>query len=142
MDINGDGFPDIIMPQVGNFDRASTAVQTWANQVLINTGTGKFVQAMWNEFHEMTLSQEQLVPPDGFSAPGLEICSVSTSRSAAWASSPRNTYLNGVFAKLGFENSASSTFAPEAAVNRPERHRPCLAGRARVLGILLPDRIS
>ena len=36
--------------------------QTRANQVLINTGTGKFVQAMWNEFHEMTLSQEQLVP--------------------------------------------------------------------------------
>ena len=62
MDINGDGFPDIIMPQVGNFGPPEVVAQTWANQVLINTGTGKFVQAMWNEFHEMTLSQEQLVP--------------------------------------------------------------------------------
>ena len=62
MDVNGDGFPDIIMPEAGNVGPpVTTAPQTWANQVLINTGSGKFVQAMWNEFREMTLSQEQLV---------------------------------------------------------------------------------
>jgi len=66
MDVNGDGFLDIIMPEVGNFDPPSTP-WSWANQVLINTGNGKFVQAMWNEFHEMTLSQEQLVPGGFFS---------------------------------------------------------------------------
>ncbi len=70
IDVNGDGFPDIVIPEEGDNGDGSTAPQTWANQVLINTGTGKFVQAMWNEFHEMTLSQQQLVPPGGFMGGG------------------------------------------------------------------------
>ena len=101
MDINGDGFPDIIMPQVGNFDGAATAVQTWANQVLINTGTGKFVQAMWNEFHEMTLSQEQLVPGGGFLRQDWKyIPYLLPDRRLGFVTS-QDVFLNGV-RKLGF----------------------------------------
>lgn len=66
IDVNGDGFPDIYMPETGNDARSGTnpgtIPQTWANQLLINTGTGKLVQSMWNEFHDLTLSEQVLAP--------------------------------------------------------------------------------
>lgn len=70
LDVNGDGFLDVYMPETGNDVwseiNPGTALHTWANQILINTGTGKFVQAMWNEFHDLTLSEKSLAPDDGF----------------------------------------------------------------------------
>jgi len=70
IDVNGDGFPDIYMPEtatdIWNQTNPGSVYQTWANQLLINTGTGKFIQAMWNEFHDLTLSEKSLVPTAGF----------------------------------------------------------------------------
>ena len=66
-DINGDGFVDILAtdPYGGASPNAdgttwSSDPQTWATRILINTGTGKFVQAMWNEFREHTLAMRQI----------------------------------------------------------------------------------
>lgn len=66
-DVNGDGFVDILAsdPHGGaslNPDGTtwSSDPQTWATRILINTGTGKFVQAMWNEFREHTLAMRQI----------------------------------------------------------------------------------
>jgi hypothetical protein len=66
-DINGDGFVDILSSdpygaasQNPDGTTWSTNAQTWANRILINTGTGKFVQAMWNEFREHTLAMRQI----------------------------------------------------------------------------------
>ncbi len=66
-DINGDGFPDILSgdpygsaSQNPDGTTWTSNPQTWANRILINTGTGKFVQAMWNELREHTLSMRQI----------------------------------------------------------------------------------
>lgn len=60
-DINGDGFPDLIARETWGRAASSggTDEQAWANRVLINTGRGKFVQAMWNEFRELTVARRQ-----------------------------------------------------------------------------------
>lgn len=66
-DINGDGFPDILSSdpygsasQNPDGSTWSSNPQTWANRILINTGTGKFVQAMWNELREHTVAMRQI----------------------------------------------------------------------------------
>jgi hypothetical protein len=67
VDVNGDGFVDILATDPygqssANADGAtfSSDPRTWATRILINTGTGKFVQAMWNEFREHTLAMRDL----------------------------------------------------------------------------------
>ena len=65
VDLNGDGFLDIFASDpYGASEQVdgtwSSKPQTWATRILINTGTGKFVQAMWNEFREFTLAQRAL----------------------------------------------------------------------------------
>jgi hypothetical protein len=108
MDVNGDGFPDIIMPQVGYFGPPAVSAQTWANQVLINTGTGKFVQAMWNEFHEMTLSQEQLVPGGGFLRQDWKYIPYPLPDRRLGFIASQYVFLNGV-PKLGFFDFRAQT---------------------------------
>lgn len=68
MDVNHDGFLDIILPDLGNFDPVSqnVAEKTWANRLLINTGNGKFVDAMWSEFHQLASTELALKPPGSF----------------------------------------------------------------------------
>ncbi|HSH90322.1 MAG TPA: FG-GAP-like repeat-containing protein, partial [Ramlibacter sp.] len=67
VDVNADGFVDIYMPEIGNeiYSGANpgTEYQTWANQLLINTGEGRFVQAMWNEFNELSQLESALLEP-------------------------------------------------------------------------------
>jgi hypothetical protein len=68
VDVNGDGFLDIIGSDPYGHATAindgsgtwSSDPQTWATRILINTGSGKFVQAMWNEFREFTVAQRAL----------------------------------------------------------------------------------
>lgn len=67
LDVNGDGFVDILAtdPYGGasvNPDGItwSTDPKTWATRLLINTGSGKFVQAMWDEFREHTLAMREI----------------------------------------------------------------------------------
>jgi hypothetical protein len=77
LDINRDGFLDIVMVETGSYaegvehvwgadgdfwtgERLESITNTWANEILINTGAGKFVSTFWNGFHELTLRQEQL----------------------------------------------------------------------------------
>lgn len=67
IDINGDGFLDIVSPEGAGFEGWTennvwgTLNSSWANRVLINAGNGKFVQTMLDSFHELTLTQSQLV---------------------------------------------------------------------------------
>lgn len=65
MDVNFDGFVDIIMPDgPGQMNAQAESIdKTWANHILINAGNGKFVQAAWNELHELTMSERNLTPP-------------------------------------------------------------------------------
>ena len=66
-DINGDGFVDIISPESYGSAASlgdttwSTKPQMWSNRILIGTGTGKFVQAMWNELRELTVGMKTMV---------------------------------------------------------------------------------
>ncbi|GAA6170735.1 hypothetical protein NBRC116592_04050 [Colwellia sp. KU-HH00111] len=76
MDINDDGFLDLIgvegayseavdhmwggeeNPWQGDLYQAID--KTWANEILVNTGNGKFVSTFWDGFHQLTLQQEPI----------------------------------------------------------------------------------
>lgn len=73
LDVNHDGFIDILKVQRGVMETVTkqwpggatmgslqSAPNTWANDILINTGTGKFVSAFRDGFHILTLRQEQI----------------------------------------------------------------------------------
>ncbi|MEP1382638.1 MAG: VCBS repeat-containing protein [Paraglaciecola sp.] len=75
IDINDDGFLDLIGAEEGNNDNfehtwgveypyqgtmSRTTDKGWANEVLINTGNGKFVSSFWEGFHQLTLQQEAI----------------------------------------------------------------------------------
>ncbi|MET0274473.1 MAG: VCBS repeat-containing protein, partial [Phenylobacterium sp.] len=74
MDVNGDGFLDIVVPgesvghavpkQWTNFTGEQYVAydRSWSNEILINTGNGKFVSVMWDQFHQFTLAQAGLFP--------------------------------------------------------------------------------
>lgn len=73
MDVNHDGFLDIVSPEVngsrwGDYpDGTHTDPRTAANRVLINAGNGHFVEVMRQEFHELLLLQPTLFQdPDSF----------------------------------------------------------------------------
>jgi hypothetical protein len=79
MDVNADGFVDILMVEEAYVEPVphqwtdffgeiqKTVDNTWPNEILINTGTGKFVSTFWQGFNELTLRQEAL-----FRAAGVE----------------------------------------------------------------------
>lgn len=74
MDINGDGFKDLLLvqdayPTQDAFVTSKGEVfqdiwqsypGTWANNILVNTGNGKFVSTFWNGFHDLTLQQADI----------------------------------------------------------------------------------
>ncbi|HSH89748.1 MAG TPA: FG-GAP-like repeat-containing protein [Ramlibacter sp.] len=71
IDVNGDGFLDIYMPETDSGAGTSSLDRTWANELLVSTGTGKFVQALWTQFHELTVAGGALLPPQ-YSADNLQ----------------------------------------------------------------------
>jgi hypothetical protein len=56
MDVNGDGFVDIVSSGEPVYITGGSKPNTWSNEVLINTGAGKFVSVMWNQFHSFTVA--------------------------------------------------------------------------------------
>jgi len=77
-DVNHDGFPDLIKTEsayavaqkttwgTANGDAGwqgdlyVSAEGSWTNEILINTGTGKFVSSFWQGFHELTKQKEPI----------------------------------------------------------------------------------
>jgi len=72
MDVNRDGFTDIILVENAQNDDVPhhwadgpgtlthSYPKSWANMILINTGGGKFVVTFWDGFHELTLREESI----------------------------------------------------------------------------------
>ncbi|WP_334163831.1 FG-GAP-like repeat-containing protein [Phenylobacterium sp.] len=56
MDVNGDGFVDIVMPAPPQLGAGGMTAKTWSNEIYVNTGAGKFVSVMWEQFHTLSVS--------------------------------------------------------------------------------------
>ncbi|WP_292928935.1 FG-GAP-like repeat-containing protein [Novosphingobium sp. PASSN1] len=54
IDVNGDAFKDIVIAEPGTYGSDGTLDKSWSNEVYLNTGSGKFVSVMWNQFHALT----------------------------------------------------------------------------------------
>ncbi len=54
IDVNNDGFLDIVATGQGQFVGEGQLVNSWVNEVFVNTGNGKFVSQMWQQFHTLT----------------------------------------------------------------------------------------
>ena len=54
VDVNGDGFLDLVSTAEPDYVGGQTRPNSQSNEVFINTGDGKFVSAMWNQFGALT----------------------------------------------------------------------------------------
>lgn len=81
MDINGDGFDDILLPGEsigigkpkhwsGGWEGTQyvSAAKSWSNDILVNTGAGKFVSVAWDTMHTLAQSEKAFFKALGPSA--------------------------------------------------------------------------
>lgn len=72
IDVNGDGYPDLVLPgecldisvthqwHFGQGTQAICAKKSWSNDILINTGAGKFVSVGWSAMHALSQQENKI----------------------------------------------------------------------------------
>ena len=72
VDVNGDGFLDLLSNSEPDFVNGQVRPNSQSNEVFINTGDGKFVSVMWSQFDGLTATANSVLLGQGVSRGSFE----------------------------------------------------------------------